>query len=211
MARYNENIEWSNRYEDIRVVLNKGEPDGLESSVVLPNIGREAHSYLWYIVKNYSRIGENDYYVFSQANPFDHVDRHQYCQVIDALMANTHKLDFFSFGAPIIDENVYPNKYYWKHHIETITASVFKNTYSQDYTAPNWHTNAIFVVSSKLLLGHSLRFYKKLLSILETEDSSDSYYAHAFERLWAYIFHTYEIDNEDKLDIDIQMHARADN
>ena len=45
-------------------------------AIALPNIGREAHTYLWHIIHNYESLGEVT--VFCQGKPFDHAyDFHQ--------------------------------------------------------------------------------------------------------------------------------------
>ena len=68
VARYKENIEWlSTLPEDIEVVLyNKFFEEGL----TLPNIGREAHTYLHHIIENYDNLA--DVIAFVQGNPYEH-------------------------------------------------------------------------------------------------------------------------------------------
>ena len=63
IAKYNEDINWSNNYDNV-VVVQKGRD--------LPNKGREASSYLWWIIKNYNDIPEKVH--FLQGNPFAHTD-----------------------------------------------------------------------------------------------------------------------------------------
>lgn len=60
IARYNEDVSWSNKYK--RIIIQKDED--------VPNIGREITSFLYFIVTNYGKI-EGDY-VFCQGTPFDH-------------------------------------------------------------------------------------------------------------------------------------------
>lgn len=62
VARYNEEINWINHvWKANVVVINKQE---------IGNFGREAASYLWFIIHNYETL-QGDY-VFCQADPFPH-------------------------------------------------------------------------------------------------------------------------------------------
>lgn len=63
IARYQENIEWANKYPEY-VIIQKDKD--------IPNTGREASSYAWYIIQNYDNLPEN--ITFCQGNPFEHVD-----------------------------------------------------------------------------------------------------------------------------------------
>jgi hypothetical protein len=62
IARYNEDVSWATQPFEI---VQKGEH--------LPNEGREASSYLWWIIENYDKLPDEVH--FLQANPFDHVDK----------------------------------------------------------------------------------------------------------------------------------------
>ena len=69
IARYNEDIEWTKRYDNV-LIFNKGLPlDGIACEP-LPNVGREGHTYYKYICDNYENL--DDYTVFLQGHPFDH-------------------------------------------------------------------------------------------------------------------------------------------
>lgn len=62
VARYNEEINWINHvWKANVVVINKQE---------IGNFGREAASYLWFIIQHYETL-QGDY-VFCQADPFPH-------------------------------------------------------------------------------------------------------------------------------------------
>ncbi len=72
IARHGEDISWSDGYP--RVIYNKGEKiAGLANreQVMLPNVGREAHAYLTYIIETYDHLP--DYVMFCQGNIKDHV------------------------------------------------------------------------------------------------------------------------------------------
>ena len=67
ISRFKENIDWSTRYTGLRTVYNKGAPvsavtrrrlfaDYGEVYADLPNVGREAHTYLTYIIDHYDSL-----------------------------------------------------------------------------------------------------------------------------------------------------------
>ena len=67
IARYNEDLFWLNEWQsqfDI-VVYNKGKDDLKQDYKIinLPNIGREAHTYLYHIVNNYDTLAENNIFL----------------------------------------------------------------------------------------------------------------------------------------------------
>lgn len=66
VARYREPVGWCRAFP--HTVYNKG--PFLLGSTPLPNIGREAHTYLHHIVTHYDAL--DDVTVFLQGNPFDH-------------------------------------------------------------------------------------------------------------------------------------------
>ena len=85
VARYNEDISWLYPYldHDISIILyNKGQDiDKLDSrikEIKLPNIGREANTYLYHIVHNYDNLKEIT--IFLQGRIDDHItiDKYEY-------------------------------------------------------------------------------------------------------------------------------------
>lgn len=79
IARYNEDVSWAAGLNC--TVYSKGDPTGLPTEVVLPNVGREAHTYLTHIVKRWNDLA--DYTVFVQGDPTDHLGGNS----IEAMMA----------------------------------------------------------------------------------------------------------------------------
>lgn len=72
IARYNEDIDWVSAYNDIAIVYNKGH-DNIQNIINIENIenvGREGHTYLYHIIKNYENL--TDRIIFSQGDPFLH-------------------------------------------------------------------------------------------------------------------------------------------
>lgn len=80
VARYNEDITWLIPFLDNYkiIIYNKGNPltniDERFIQVHLPNIGREAHTYLYHICENYNHLA--DVTVFLQGKVDDHLKEH---------------------------------------------------------------------------------------------------------------------------------------
>lgn len=72
IARYSENVNWVLPYNDIAIIYNKGKLniDGFKTVVNVENIGREGHTYLYHIIKNYDNLSSR--VIFSQGDPFLH-------------------------------------------------------------------------------------------------------------------------------------------
>jgi len=65
LSQYDEDVAWSDDYKNIRTVYCKKSSVGAEGCIPLENVGREGHTYLHHIVKNYDNLAE--WTVFSQA------------------------------------------------------------------------------------------------------------------------------------------------
>lgn len=73
IARYTEDLNWlRKRPVNLTVTIYDKSPDasGGEASISLPNVGREAHTYLHHLVSRYDSLAE--WTVFCQGKPFDH-------------------------------------------------------------------------------------------------------------------------------------------
>lgn len=153
IARYNEDISWCDDC-DIKFVVQK--------DVHLPNKGREASSYLWFIINNYDTL-EGDY-EFRQGRTIDH-PIHAFIEMSD------HK------GFP--------------HHHPYYPALDLKRLADElNLEIPEYLTFTIgaqFKVSTEQIKRHSLEWYKKAYNIAMGDDYGP-WVAHHFERLWKYIF-----------------------
>ena len=62
VARYNEDISWTKKYQPNIIIYNKGD-DHIDSSIPLPNVGRESHTYLYHIISNYNQLADRTVFV----------------------------------------------------------------------------------------------------------------------------------------------------
>ncbi len=73
VAHYDEDLQWLDKIKDhprvSATVYHKGN-DPPPGAILLHNVGRESHTYLTHIVRNYDRLA--DLTLFLQGNPVDH-------------------------------------------------------------------------------------------------------------------------------------------
>lgn len=98
IARYNENLNWLKLLDpNIKITIyNKGKSDIEYSSIALPNVGRESHTYLYHLVNNYDNLA--DITIFCQGDSIFHSP--DFIELV-----NTHRTKF---------EPIQPlSAYYW--------------------------------------------------------------------------------------------------
>jgi len=206
IARYNENIDWIN-YIDSNLydiyIYNKGNklPNILNCIIIeLENTGRESHTYLYHINNNYDNLPEK--IIFTQANPFDHVNNNFINQVNNF---TTYNDKFFYFSKDILNieydkntnkfcENGILNGKEWKnyHKLNCPLSETMKKLF-KDFKEENlkliFGTGAIYGVNKELILNNDKIFYTSCIDILNNSSNLvNPDEGHSFERLWFYIF-----------------------
>lgn len=194
IARYKEPIDWVWKGSHDVVVYNKSGVDE-NGMISLPNVGREAHTYLHHIVKNYDTLANVT--VFLQARISDH----GYIEDIDHLAGQ--------LGTPARDRG-YSNNFhnvYSDHDFnikmrdllvsvygvpaESVVKIQFSDWFTQFilpiYPVPtSWYGNALFAVSKDKIRTRPREFYERLLAELSTDNAPIE--AHFLERSWFYVF-----------------------
>ena len=168
IARYNEDVSWATDLKH-KIIYDKGTP--LPGSVVLPNIGREAHTYLHHVITNYDTLAE--YTCFLQGHPFDH------CPDVLARVRNRSNIPFTSLPPVgyVSDRNGLPQQ------VATLPiGQMYDRFFADSRSAFTYIAGAQFIVSRARIRSRPKWFYEKLLN----EDPL--VYPWAYERLWRYIF-----------------------
>jgi hypothetical protein len=185
VARYNEDpYSWLPKDDKYIKVYNKGLCDNITWSK-LPNIGREAHTYLTYIVENYYAL---PLVVFFTQGSNDHIDGHtlEYFTCIKSDVSQNYGTFDIRTG---LDENLHIRKYgneYLYPELLDFKSWVKDNFDIELYNEINFYKGATFSVKRERILSRPLEFYKKLLSLIPEHPSPEI--AHYFERVWWYIF-----------------------
>jgi hypothetical protein len=184
LSRYKEtNNLWadivSNNYDEV-IIYDKFQGENL-----LPNLGRESHTYIHYIIENYNNLP--DEILFSQYDPEDHF---KYSKKIDPessmyIFLNKSLLDFQGIKACDFDKIVRSRIINWIAFSKELFGE-FSNDKIYQLLACGATLNGIFRVSKNAILKHDISLYKKALKMLSRGiDPREGYY---FERIWKFLF-----------------------
>jgi|688.fasta_scaffold19674_7 hypothetical protein len=199
IARYNEDLFWLNEWQsqfDI-VVYNKGKDDLKQDYKIinLPNIGREAHTYLYHIVNNYDTLAENN--IFLQGNikdlgPNVYQDLNCYLNEIKEKGYSANGV-YYTCGnyyknIDFLADPLYKDQVLSKHfRLSDIT---FKDYILKHFkvlpVCMIYSMKGCFGVSKKNIQSRPKEFYLNLLDSIPDYHTVEE--AHFLERLWAFIF-----------------------
>ena len=162
VARYNENIEWTTQFPNVRI-YNKGKPlNNRYDEVELDNVGREGHTYYKYIYDNYDSLA--DYTIFLQGNPFDHSPN-----IISNIHNYINNRDL-NIGFEFLSETVF-SCYLTGciHHPNLPLKDVYEKLFNEKKENMKFvfGAGAQFIVSKKNIIKHPKTFYLKLVEMLE--------------------------------------------
>jgi hypothetical protein len=196
VAKYKEDISWTTLLKDNVIVYDKSE-NPLEASIRLPNVGREAHTYLYHIVKNYNNLA--DITIFLQGKPYDHT--YKYRNPTNEVCAEyINKLEF-----PVEYQGFLQTPQDWDtpyQDLEIMSVIVNGRNIFKDKIglSQKFSRGAQYIVPKENILAKPFEFYEKLLSISDTNvqfinDASGKLCPWCFERIWPLIFDPkYEIN-----------------
>lgn len=207
VARYSEDLEWTKPYSNFVTIYNKGDETDYDF-IPLPNIGREAHTYLHHIVNNYDNLAE--YTCFLQGNPYDPHTPNLDKYLDYAINSNELIPDFIWLSSRMVESDFeYEREPY--HKIFPNIKFAYKTIFGVDPTDDKFifGSGAQFTISKSNILKRPLEFYQNVLSIFDySEDteigkkllgnpgSNDPYCPNnpeislQLERLWGYIFNS---------------------
>jgi len=183
IARFKENCEWINdiKFSNLDVkftIYNKFEGENL-----LPNLGREAHTYIHHIIENYQNV--DDHYMFLQGNPFDHENPKG---IIKEVIKNYEKYshnDYFSLNFELLqDMNGLPASRRQGFPVGYLYEKVFGEGSSPETF--EFAQGAQFLVKGKLFHNLSLEQWSLLKQLVS--HSSNPIEAHCLERMWKTLF-----------------------
>ena len=173
VSRYNEDLEWLNNIQGSKIIFNKGNKIA-ENCIELPNIGRESHTLCYYLYNFYDEL--NDYTLFLQGNPFDHM----HC-VIDLY----EFIKNFQTADDVIGLGIYMSDAYHLNSIKKI-----EDHLNIDNKTNAFYTNAQYLIPKKNIMKRNKEFYRKLLEIHDTNtaDITVPDVPWTLERMWWNIF-----------------------
>lgn len=194
VARYNEDTSWLPQSDPYVKIYNKGQVHALGQTheyLSLPNIGRESHTYLTYIVENYDSLPD---IVFFTQGSLDHtggLSLEQFTSITGDCSENYHvtRGPYYTFDPDghlrdnvHYGDDLYPcefNFYDW--FTKYISSEINPRG---DIT---WYMGATFSVKSERILTRSREYYMGLLAQFPDGESNPEV-GHYFERSWYYMF-----------------------
>lgn len=185
VARYNEDISWLEDLRKIRpetkfTVYNKHSGDNL-----LPNVGRESHTYVHHIMKDYE--SPDDHYLFLQGDPFEHENPNGIIQkIVENYDSHYFRYDYCSLNKELIDDlNGFP--YSWRSGGLPL-GCLYEKVFGAG-TSPQvfeFSPGACFLVSGSMFKNLSHESWSILHDHLcKTQKPIESY---CVERLWKSLF-----------------------
>jgi Protein of unknown function (DUF3431) len=198
IARHEEDLRWMRRVpKEIRItVYNKGNtpalPEGFpERSALtvssLPNVGREAHTYLTHLVTRYKDLPCAT--VFCQGHPFDHAP--DFHDRLLALVSGEEEFGRFRWYG-FLDESDDPKGRRlfvpWSKNPERLelqTGRLYRELFGEE--SPEWfyfRGGAQFAVTKETIHSRPREFYQRALDLC----LSIRLAAHSYERIWDRIF-----------------------
>lgn len=205
IARYNENLDWLKSIKIPYIIYNKGNEIDLPN-FKLDNVGRESHTYIYHIIKNYDKL--DDWTCFLQGDPMYHInflineksfydfkkgDNFENLNTIWRYDGNSDKLELFN----LLEEKI-NNIYFISHYVSfcdingfpehpNLNITKFLNEFFPEEDKNKmikFSVGAQFIVPKELILKHSKDFYVRLLDYIVNNSESPW----VLERLWHLIF-----------------------
>lgn len=180
---YQENIDWINSINAVEkiTIYNKGNRN-IPDSIILPNVGREAHTFLYHIISRYDSLA--DFTIFLQGDPF-----YGHMQGVNALNFN-QKLTEHNF-----DRNIHEPAFWPSNGLIHDGTGFSKACYTQyiEGEPPEiyFSPGAQWIVPKYNILTKNINFYKKILedvSFVSVNNQHGVTNPWTLEGLWNYIF-----------------------
>ena len=198
VAHYNEDLSWLAPYADHCHVYHKGgdkwkPKQKFKQWEILPNVGRESHTYLYHIITNYHCLA--DVTLFAQGEVKKHL-RWAGNKTLEKFIKVAKEKGFYASG--VFHSMNWGKIHYagkWVKLIRDGKVALGNMTLGQfwevlyGYPHPKEylsHFNAIFSASRASIISKPLSFYKKAISYVDHHPNPEE--GHYFERLWAAIF-----------------------
>jgi hypothetical protein len=169
VSHYKEDIRWLKDFSNFKItVYNKFKGENL-----IPNIGFEAHTYLYHIVNNYDNLSKVT--IFSQGFPFDHIS----FKIFKKKIAKIDKFNFCSFSENLMHLYV-GSEWHTCEQIKNFWEKLFESKCPEKI---EFYPNSIFSVPSSIIRLKNIEFYKKNLNMISSKMD-----ACIMERIWHEVF-----------------------
>ena len=196
VAWYKEKLTWIDEIKSPLIIYHKAidRRFKIPNPRNLPNVGREAHTYLHHIVTEWDRLA--DWTVFTQADPAPHLSNGTIQQLLDAHESPTVvvpwlcRIKEWSDGGRLQWRGEWQARYRSEITPASLTmASWFRERLLMDlFARPHlcYHPGAIFGVPVARIKARPMAFYERLLD--DVSHACHPEEAHYLERAWLYLW-----------------------
>jgi hypothetical protein len=206
VAHYDEDLQWLDKVKDhsrvSATVYHKGN-DPPPGAILLENVGRESHTYLTHIVRNYGRLA--DLTLFLQGNPVDHaphdVPLTEHIALLAASAARYGCSTNLAWGVepgfrPTVAGVATPNEQNetFGTWFERVLGRPMPEQRASRAEPLLWYVGGIMGMRRDRLTSRPRAFYEGLLRELDWHVNPAQ--GHYFERAWYYIFDACSAERE---------------
>lgn len=202
ISHYNESLDWINDYDfsnfNVKIYTKGGKDIHIDNCecIHLPNVGRESHTYMKYIVDNYDSLP--DVTMFTAASFRKHRVRVYKFNMVYANHMQSKMLGYYGFTQKSYEHYDFELKLYTNDDNitkELIPAKIsplgkwFEKYIHEDFTKSfrdGISFNSIFAASKEGILNHPKSKYEELL--LQTGVGCDTEVGHYMERSFPSLF-----------------------
>ncbi len=186
VARYNEDLEWLKDYKSFSTIYNKGEY--IDNAIRLPNVGRESHTYLYHIIKNYDNLAEIT--LFTQGDLLNHTN----IPIAEYFNCDGYKSFYDCRYLNIDNRGIMIHHGKWLEEINTghmkraeiSFVDWWKKYVGTDLRDFCYNPGAIFAVSKDRITRKPKEFYIELLNAISNHVNDEL--GHYYERCWRTLF-----------------------
>ena len=200
IARFKEDLSWLESYKNFKIIIyNKG-PEikvGDNKNIInLRNVGRESHTWLYHIVKNYNNLDDVSIFLQGRINDLNcmaYKDPNDYLKKIDRFGFTASRYGILSPFHWKRNVGIEKNKKYKKEwdNLEISRSDTGFRKFSEilfpdipKIVATSY--GGCFAIKKELIKQYDLSFYSNLLEKLSNHKNPIE--GHFMERLWCYIF-----------------------
>jgi len=180
ISRYNEDVSWVKHLDFKYTIYNKGKDDIPEPNIKLPNLGREAQTYLNFIISNYHTLENSCVYCFLQGLPFDH-------RVTLEQINSKKPVDFCPLGQFVFNETTAgPVNFHFPSGLPILEmCDILFKTNPFPHGEIKFNLGAQFCVSGKVIRSRCIQFYRFVHDMILKRNPIEG---HVLERIWHVIF-----------------------
>jgi hypothetical protein len=175
IAKYKENVSWVKDLQCAYKIYDKDKD--------IPNVGREAETYLRYIIENYDNLP--DHVVFLQGHPFDHL-KERNVHFLNRCIQSINNSDVTIPLNYIVQE---------PHNLYTRTRESFKALFDTPLSdTVNICWGAQIIVPKSCILNRKKEFYEVMRNVMINVNNTSQLTTNCLvcpwtiERAWLYIF-----------------------